>query len=1429
MSESMEGSDQKPARTVKNWWEKEAASRSGFMSSSQAMSDSLESRNIGQKEPHLRRSGVPRSYFPVYDQKFLSFSLLVRNIGCPDQPRDISRRMIPVSNTLNDIQRRLQSLSVHSCYNLFLRCVCVISCGGNWADAEETVFLNEIVNELQKRAILTLRYDLVTDTKTRIRDLNTLNGVFILLFSKTYASAESMDKLVTLMEYQKENGVLIIPIFFKVTPSQLDNSVQARRVQKWREIINELAHNDDCKWIAGNDSILPEEIVRYACLRLFSVSSQNVTRMYSLLNSLKPSDMQMIGIWGMPGIGKTTVAREVFKRLAPGYNSCYFLQDFHLMYQTKGLSHLRDDLFSKLFGEEKLVIDACDTKPSFMKDRFQGKTVLVVIDDVSNARDLEALVGGYDWFSRGHLIILTSRNRQVLVQCKVNELYEMQKLSEYESSETFSLSLPGRYDSMLNSELVRYASGIPLVLGVLGSFATNQCTFSEKEQLQMLRQNPPTEILEAFRRSFDGLNDNEKNIFLDLACFFRGENRNHVIQILDGCGYFTDLGIYGLIDESLIDPLENKIEMSNVFQDMGRFVVCEESKEPGKRSRLWDANEIANVLTSNSGTEAVEGIFLDMSDLTCELSPTIFERTYRLRLLKLHYATSENRGTICLPRGLYSLPDELRLLHWESYPLRSLPRSFNPKNLVELNMPNSKMEKLWKRTKKLPQGMSNLKAMVTLKLSGCSNLKSLPNLDAIFLRGTQHLNTEITMEVPKSLVHHSSIHQSRLDHCETLDKLIPDLCLKNAAIQKSLAASVYRQIAGIRQENWQWSTIKLQPLSIFHFLASRLYALVSLCLSNACLVDLPKEICGLPSVNILDLGGNGFSKIPESIKLLPKLHSLRLRHCKNLKSLPELPQSLVLLNVHGCVSMKSVPWSFERLQCTFSNCFNLSPEVFRRFLAKALGIVKNMNREQHQKLITVSAFSICAPASVGLKSSTDVLASEGLKSSMQKGSFVVIHLTSSLRKTFLGFVMSVVVSFRDNYYNAAGFSIRCTCIRKMKNGLSHSLEKVFQFWAPMEASRIKKDHIFVFYDAKIPSDAREGNNLYIFDELVEFEFRPVNNQNEVLADSCEVKNCGVYVVTDASGDTSLVKKRFSPTKRERIGKRPLASAMDPRVFSSHREPLPRFKRELPPNLPYLDAHGCSSLKTVAKPLARIMPTVQSHCTFNFTNCDNLEQAAMDEITSFAQSKCQFLSDARKHYNEGLSSEALFTTRFPGCEVPSWFCHEERGSLLQRKLLPHWHDKSLSWIALCAVVSFSAGQNQISRFSVACTFTIKVQEKSWIPFTCQVGSWEGDKKDKIESDHVFIAYITCPHTIRCLEDENSDKCNFTEASLEFNVTGGTSEIGKFTVLRCGLSLVYAKDNNKNSSHEAKYDMPVERDTYVIGGAYLSGAVGVLFAM
>lgn len=340
-------------------------------------------------------------------------------------------------------------------------------------------------------------------------------------------------------------------------------------------------------------------MVKYEMDRKRQGPRSQMTSILSLLKFSQSSAPHIVGLWGMAGIGKTTVMRDIVRTQAERYDVCYFQPDFHLMCQTKGLSHLREEFFSTIFGEENVFKDACDTKLSFIRDRLLDKRVLVVLDGVSSARDAEAFVGGFGWFSGGHTIIFTSRNRQVLVQCNAKELYRIQKLTNKESIRLF-----GQLDSKQvwrkkMSELVKYASGIPLALSVLASSLKDQYIKDKKIPLRKLRQHPPVKIQDAFRISFDGRDDNEKNIFLDLACFFRGEYKKRVVDILDGCGFYTDLGIYGLIDESLISLVDDRIEIPNIFQDTGRFFVRQENKEAGKRSRLWDSDDIADVLIKN--------------------------------------------------------------------------------------------------------------------------------------------------------------------------------------------------------------------------------------------------------------------------------------------------------------------------------------------------------------------------------------------------------------------------------------------------------------------------------------------------------------------------------------------------------------------------------------------------------------------------------------------------------------------------------------------------------------------------------------------------------------------------------------------------------------------------------------------------------------
>lgn len=95
------------------------------------------------------------------------------------------------------------------------------------------------------------------------------------------------------------------------------------------------------------------------------------------------------------------------------------------------------------------------------------------------------------------------------------------------------------------------------------------------------------------------------------------------------------------------------------------------------------------------GTAKVEAISLNTSEMRVDhinLKPTVVNKMYNLRLLQIFECIEKCK--LHLPQGLDTLPDTLRYLNWPTYPLKSLPSSFMPQNLVELNMPSSQLEQL---------------------------------------------------------------------------------------------------------------------------------------------------------------------------------------------------------------------------------------------------------------------------------------------------------------------------------------------------------------------------------------------------------------------------------------------------------------------------------------------------------------------------------------------------------------------------------------------------------------------------------------------------------------------------------------------------------------------------------------------------------------
>ena len=81
------------------------------------------------------------------------------------------------------------------------------------------------------------------------------------------------------------------------------------------------------------------------------------------------------------------------------------------------------------------------------------------------------------------------------------------------------------------------------------------------------------------------------------------------------------------------------------------------------------------------------------------LSAEAFSKMKNLRLLEIGGVQPQHslfRGNVQLPNGLSYLSNELRIIKWHGYPLKSMPTGFQPNKLVELRMTGSFIKQLWK-------------------------------------------------------------------------------------------------------------------------------------------------------------------------------------------------------------------------------------------------------------------------------------------------------------------------------------------------------------------------------------------------------------------------------------------------------------------------------------------------------------------------------------------------------------------------------------------------------------------------------------------------------------------------------------------------------------------------------------------------------------
>ncbi|KAH9795694.1 ADP-ribosyl cyclase/cyclic ADP-ribose hydrolase [Citrus sinensis] len=520
--------------------------------------------------------------------------------------------------------------------------------------------------------------------------------ISVIIFSKGYASSTwCLEELVKILECKKRKGQTVIPVFYNVDPSDVRNQTGSfgdafvehendfrdmpQKVHKWRAALTQASNL--CGWDSmtiRHEAELVDEIVKDILKKIHDISHFG--------NS---EDL----------VGVDSHIQRINSLL------CIGLPDFRMV------------------------------RPWDMHGIAKTDIARAILNQISSQFE-----GGLSRFGHGSRVIVTTRDKKVLDKYGVDYVYKVEGFNYRESLEIFC-NYAFRQNHfpedllVLSDNVVDYANGSSLALKVLGSSFYRKSKQHWENALHNPKQISDPDIHDMLKISYDELNYKEKDLFLDIACFFNGEGRDYVKIILNN-RYLVHYGLNILAGKALITISNNKLQMRDLLQEMGQRVVCHESyKDPGKYSScLWYHEDVYHVRKKNKEAFKIKWIDLhhsrDSAKIPYSSELPNLERTELLNCRKLPYVVPpihnfNHLSSLCL-EGCKSPKQFPSNTHFRSPIAVNFSLCINLTEFPQIT--GNSLDLRGNEFKTLPQSIKQLSQLRFLYLSSCIMLQSWPEL-----------------------------------------------------------------------------------------------------------------------------------------------------------------------------------------------------------------------------------------------------------------------------------------------------------------------------------------------------------------------------------------------------------------------------------------------------------------------------------------------------------------------------------------------------------------------------------------------------------------------------------------------------------------------------------------------------------------------------